>query len=83
VRSTAVNQNDREILTWIRWVMVKKRDRTRPAPPPVISGNPPCVTAARLAVPEFLDAASSNQPHRRPAPVGDYRPGSASTTPPA
>jgi len=32
VRSTAVNQNDREVLTWIRWVMVKKRDRTRPRP---------------------------------------------------
>ena len=56
VRSTAVNQDDREVLTWIRWVMVKKRDRTRPAPPPVIPETPPCVTAARLAVPEFLDA---------------------------
>ncbi|NIE63094.1 MaoC family dehydratase [Burkholderia sp. Ax-1719] len=28
VRSTCYNQNDRNVLTWIRWVMVAKRDYT-------------------------------------------------------
>ncbi len=55
VRSTAVNQNDREVLTWIRWVMVEKRDQSRAAPTPVIPETPACVTPARLVVPEFLD----------------------------
>ncbi|MDO9226388.1 MAG: MaoC family dehydratase [Pseudomonadota bacterium] len=55
VRSTAINQNDREVLTWVRWVMVKKRDKAAPAPTPVIPETPPCVTPSRLVVPEFLD----------------------------
>jgi 2-methylfumaryl-CoA hydratase len=56
VRSTAINQNDREVLSWIRWVMVKKRDKAYPAPTPVIPETPACVSVARLVVPAFLDA---------------------------
>lgn len=55
VRSTAVNQNDQEVLTWIRWVMVKKRDRTRPAPEAVIPETVTYVKPERLAIPDFLD----------------------------
>ncbi len=55
VRSTAVNQDDREVLTWIRWVMVKKRDTARPAPPALVPETPPFVVPQRLAVPAFLD----------------------------
>ena len=55
VRSTAVNQDDSEVLTWIRWVMVKKRDRNRAAPTPVVPETPSFVPPKRLSVPAFLD----------------------------
>ena len=55
VRSTAVNQNDREVLTWIRWVMVKKRDKSYPAPEPEIPDTPACVSPERLVIPDCLD----------------------------
>ncbi len=56
VRSTAVNQDDKEVLTWIRWVMVKKRDRSHAAPKAVVPETPVFVAPQRLAVPAFLDA---------------------------
>jgi 2-methylfumaryl-CoA hydratase len=55
VRSTAVNQNDEEVLTWIRWVMVRKRDRSRPPPPVLIPETTARVKPERLVVPDFLD----------------------------
>jgi len=55
VRSTAVNQNDEEVLTWIRWVMVKKRDKSRPAPSVVIPETTAHVKPERLTIPDFLD----------------------------
>jgi 2-methylfumaryl-CoA hydratase len=55
VRSTAVNQNDEEVLTWIRWVMVKKRDRARAAPAMVIPETTAHVKPERLVVHDFLD----------------------------
>lgn len=55
VRSTAINQNDRDVMTWIRWVMVKKRDRDRPAPASVVPETPALVPARELTVPDFLD----------------------------
>ncbi len=55
VRSTAVNQNDREVLTWVRWVMVKKRHPASSAPPTVIPDTPAFVPPARLSIPDFLD----------------------------
>ncbi len=55
VRSTAVNQNDEEVLTWIRWVMVKKRDRARSAPTVVIPETTAHVKPERLVIPDFLD----------------------------
>jgi 2-methylfumaryl-CoA hydratase len=36
VRSRGVNQRGDEVLSYVRWVMVRKRDRTRPAPQPVV-----------------------------------------------
>jgi 2-methylfumaryl-CoA hydratase len=56
VRSTAVNQNDAEVLTWIRWVMVHKRDQARPAPEAIVPEPPACVSLERLPIPDCLDA---------------------------
>lgn len=56
VRSTAVNQNDEEVMSWIRWVMVHKRDQSRPAPEPVTPEPPAFVSVDRLPIPKQLDA---------------------------
>lgn len=55
VRSTALNQNGEAVLTWIRWVMVKKRDVDHPAPVPVVPELPNHVAPDRLVVPAWLD----------------------------
>ena len=56
VRSTALNQNGEEILTWVRWVMVHKKSPDSPAPTPVIPETPAFVAPDRLTVPAALDA---------------------------
>ncbi|MBK6744107.1 MAG: MaoC family dehydratase [Hydrogenophilales bacterium] len=55
VRSTALNQNGEEVLTWIRWVMVHKRDASHPAPTPVVPELPTYVKPERLSLPSGLD----------------------------
>jgi len=54
VRSTAYNQNDEDLISWVRWVMVNKRDPSSPAPRRLIPATTAFVTAERLAVPDFL-----------------------------
>jgi len=54
VRSTSVNQNQQPVLSWIRWVMVHKKDLNAPAPEAVIPDLPAFVTAENLAIPEQL-----------------------------
>lgn len=54
VRSHAFNQHGREVLAWVRWVMVGKRDPASPAPATVVPELPADVPASRIAVPAFL-----------------------------
>lgn len=73
VRSTAENQLGETVIDWARWVMVRKRDESAPAPETVIPELAPIVAAEDLAIPEELDFAAydtdlSGQPHR----WGDY-----------
>lgn len=56
VRSVACNQNNEEVLSWIRWVMLPKRDAAAPAPQAVVPQLPAAVAAADLQVPAFLNA---------------------------
>jgi len=56
VRSTALNQNGEEILSWVRWVMVHKKSPDSPAPATVIPEAPGFVAPDRLTVPATLDA---------------------------
>ena len=51
VRSTGVNQHGETVLDFRRWVMVNKRDRSRPAPETVVPELPTRVPAADYAVP--------------------------------
>jgi 2-methylfumaryl-CoA hydratase len=55
VRSTALNQNGEEVMTWIRWVIVHKRDLSRPAPTPITPELPAYVKPERLSLPPGLD----------------------------
>ncbi|MGD9767618.1 MAG: hypothetical protein AB7U62_08235, partial [Pseudolabrys sp.] len=74
VRSRGFNQDGAEVLTYARWVMVRKRDETAPAPGDQVPELPKAVEAATLggACP-ILNAAAYNDalagsPHRH----GDY-----------
>jgi 2-methylfumaryl-CoA hydratase len=48
VRSTGYNQNDEAVLSYVRWVMVRKRDDTKPAPKTIVPDLPKFVDAASL-----------------------------------
>ncbi len=73
VRSTGVNQRGEAVLSYVRWVMVKKRDVDAPAPETVIPVLKPALAAAELPIPEGLDFsgydfAQAGEPHR----LADY-----------
>lgn len=51
VRSTGFNQDHRKVLTFVRWVMVRKRDEASPAPDPVVPDLDAVVAPADIAQP--------------------------------
>jgi 2-methylfumaryl-CoA hydratase len=53
IRSTASNQRAQPVLTWVRWVMVRKADATATHSSTLIPDLPIAVTAADLVLPEF------------------------------
>ena len=55
VRTRGLNQHGDEVLTYVRWVMVRKRDAAAPAPDPVVPELAKAVAAADLAIPAGLD----------------------------
>lgn len=76
VRSTALNQDGHPVLTWIRWVMVKKHDPASPAPAAVVPELPAHVAAENLPVPACLDAGGfETEGTGSPRLWGDYAPG--------
>ncbi|WP_372613880.1 MaoC family dehydratase [Aquicoccus sp.] len=73
VRTTGLNQMDEPVLSYVRWVMVRKNDTDAPAPETVVPDLKPALDAADLAVPEGLDFtgydfALAGEAHR----CGDY-----------
>jgi len=73
VRTTGFNQQDAPVLTYVRWVMVRKRDVDAPAPETVVPDLSPLVAADRLVVPPGLsfakyDTTLAGEPHL----WGDY-----------
>ncbi|MBN9245588.1 MAG: MaoC family dehydratase [Mesorhizobium sp.] len=69
VRASGFNQHGEEVLSFVRWVMVHKRDMAAPAPQPTTPETPAYVEAGRLTVPEGLDFAAyddgvAGSPHR-------------------
>jgi len=76
VRTTGRNQRGATLLSYVRWVMVRKRDAAAPAPAAVVPELAPAVDPAGLVVPAGLDFsrydfALAGEPHR----WGDYAPG--------
>jgi 2-methylfumaryl-CoA hydratase len=55
VRSTGTNQRGETVLDYIRWVMVRKHDKTSPAPDARVPDLPSAVEAVDFAVPAGLD----------------------------
>ena len=57
VRSRGVNQRGETIVDYVRWVMVRKRDASVPAPPPGVPALADAVTPGALSVPAGLELA--------------------------
>ena len=56
VRTTGTNQNGETVLSYVRWVMVHKKDASNPAPEAVLPDLPKAVDASGLSA--FADYAS-------------------------
>ncbi len=73
VRTEGRNQNGEVVLSYVRWVMVRKRDADVPAPATVVPELAKVVDASDLVIPEGLrfdnyDFALAGEPHR----LSDY-----------
>ncbi|MGE3304151.1 MAG: MaoC family dehydratase, partial [Hyphomonadaceae bacterium] len=55
VRTTGVNQHGQAVLTYVRWVMVNKRDVTAAAPVGIVPALPEAVAPGDLILPAELD----------------------------
>lgn len=76
VRTVGENQRGETVLSYARWVMVRKGNMATPAPAPAVPDLPKAVPAATLAPPAGFDPggwddALSGEPWR----WGDYAPG--------
>lgn len=76
VRTTGLNERNERVLEYVRWVMVRKRDPGRPAPPTVVPALQKAVSADQIVVPEGLDFrrydfGAAGERHR----WRDYQPG--------
>jgi len=58
VHSVGTNQDGAIVLDYVRWVMVRKHDRSSPAPEAVVPNLPARVSAAELVIPEALDLST-------------------------
>ncbi len=73
VRTEGRNQNGEVVLSYVRWVMVRKRDADVPAPATVVPELAKVVDASDLVIPEGLrfdnyNFALAGEPHR----LSDY-----------
>jgi 2-methylfumaryl-CoA hydratase len=77
VRSTGSNQRGETVLSYVRWVMVRKRDEKAAAPEAIVPSLPKRVDPALLGAacpaldPDLWDNGLSGSPHR----FGDYSSG--------
>lgn len=74
VRTTGHNQHGHAVMSFCRWVMVRKKDLDAPAPETVIPDLSPTVAVEDLILPGGLDFSAydtvqAGEPHR----LGDYQ----------
>ena len=55
VRTRGENQNGETVLSYVRWVMVNKKDPANSAPEPVVPDLPDAVAASALTAPSYDD----------------------------
>jgi len=74
MRSTGFNQRGEEVLAYVRWVMVRKRDEKAPAPAPVIPDLPKSADPSLLGVacPALDPASWDNELAGSSDRFGDY-----------
>jgi len=73
VRTVGVNSMGEDVLSLIRWVMVRKRDENAPPPDPVVPDLPQVVPAEDLVVPRALNFENYGESGvRAPHRLGDY-----------
>jgi 2-methylfumaryl-CoA hydratase len=58
VRTTGANQHGETVLSYIRWVMVRKRDRKASALQPSVPSLPPSASADALQLPAGIDLSN-------------------------
>jgi 2-methylfumaryl-CoA hydratase len=77
VRSRGFDEADETVLDYARWVMVRKRDESAPAPGETVPELPKAVAPARLgaACPKIDAAAYDNVLAGSPCRFGDYQAG--------
>ncbi len=76
VRTTGENQRGETVLGYVRWVMVRKRDTSAPAPEPAVPDLLKTVAAEKLTPPAGFDAAGWDDALSGEAwRWGDYTPG--------
>ena len=75
VRSRGFNQHGREVLTYVRWVMVRKRDINADVPAPLVPELPKVVSPTALVVPCGAMPAALAQETGGTRWFGDYRKG--------
>ncbi len=68
VQTTGINQRGETVLDYVRWVMVRKRDRASPAPETIVPALPESVSPKSLALAADMDltgydAALAGSPH--------------------
>ncbi|MEM6421765.1 MAG: hypothetical protein AAF698_04180, partial [Pseudomonadota bacterium] len=69
VRTTGTNQHGAPVLSYVRWVLVRKRDAAAPAPEATAPDLAPAVAPGDLVLPPGLhfrdyDTAAAGSPHR-------------------
>ncbi len=62
VRTTGTNQREEVVLDYVRWVMVRKRERSSPAPNAVVPKLAESVSLQDLSLPEGIDLSHYDAP---------------------
>ena len=76
VRTTGTNQRGEEVLSFVRWVMVRKRDAASAAPTPIVPQLAGVVPAASLPISAYIRlAAYDDTSSGSPFHFGDYKTG--------